>query len=97
MPTFTRLERAGIFLAVLVLILTVVTSTGLLPRRSFASMVAGLVMLLSSGAELLLLFWLVGQHVWAGKVLSRSAWTTMLFAATGAMPAIVVGVRMVIH
>jgi hypothetical protein len=88
------LERMVVAIALLVLLLTAVTSSGILPQRSFASMTAGFVMLGASGIELLCVCWLVATHLLVRRRLERRSFAVVLVGIVGATPVLVVAVRL---
>ena len=94
MASLSWLERLVVAIALLVLLLTIVTSTGMLPRRSFASMTAGFVMLGTSGVELACVCWLVAIHLSAKRRLERRSLAALLVGIAGATPALVVALRL---
>jgi hypothetical protein len=94
---FTNLERSGIAVALVVLVLTAITSAGLLPPRSLVSMAAGFVMLAASAVALLIFSWLIVRHARSGKALGRFAWLALLVAGAGAAPAVFVGVWLMVQ
>jgi Ni,Fe-hydrogenase I cytochrome b subunit len=95
--SLTRLEHWVVAVALLVLLLTAITSTGMLPPRSFISMAAGFVMLTASAVELVLFLWLCGKRIWSSSASNRPKRTSLLAAALGALPVMAVGLRLMLE
>jgi hypothetical protein len=92
--TLSRLERSLVVVAICVLLLTCVISSGLLPRRSWASMTAGFFMLSAIIVEPLLLSWFIAQRIARRIKWERQAWIVLMLGIAGALPAVVIGMRL---
>ncbi|MFG6458752.1 hypothetical protein [Roseateles sp. BYS96W] len=93
----SRIERIIVALALLVLLLTVITSSGMLPQRSFTSLLAGFAMLGASGAEVVCLCWLIARKVSSGNPSGRKIGVAVLAGIAGAAPAVVTVVRLLVE
>lgn len=96
-PSMSFLERLVIAAAWIVLILTIATSAGMLPRRSFASMVAGFVMLTASGLDSLCVCWLGARHLLTKRGPGRRSLVVLLVGMLGSVPILVVTVRLFVE
>ena len=92
--SLSRLERAIVITGLLVMLLSIVTSSGMLPHRSFASMTAGFVMLAASSVDLGCLCWLVARRLTNRDRGGRYFFAVLLIGIAGAAPIVVVAMRL---
>lgn len=93
----SRLERAIIVLALLVLLLTLITFFGMLPRRSFSSMLVGFTVLGASCVELLFVGWFVARQILSKYRSSRPHWIVLLACVIGVAPFLTTAVRLLVE
>lgn len=86
-----KLEKAIIATALLILLLIGLTSSGILPRRSFASMSVGFLSLNAMAAEPVLLFWFVVRQIMNKGDRLRHWWVVLLVGIAGSVPAFILG------
>lgn len=86
-----RLEKAIIATALFSLLLIGLTSSGILPRRSFASMSVGFLSLSAMAVEPVLLSWFVVRQIMNRGERPRHWWVVVLVGIAGSVPAFALG------
>jgi len=93
-PSVSFLERVVIVGAWGVLLLTIVTASGMLPTRSFASMATGFVMLGTSCVTFICVCWVSIRHLLTKRRSGRRFLAVLLAGILASLPIMVITVRL---
>ena len=86
------------FIATLVVLLeTLVASSGLIPRRSFTAIVAGFLLVSFSGLSLVCVSYLIVRHLLRLRRLGAASLVVLISGLVGAVPAASIAVQLSRH